>query len=67
MLDLEHSFYGAETWTLGKADQKYLDIYFLNMVLEKDGDHWTDHVKITNILHTLKRKKGIWIEGILGR
>ena len=29
--------YGAETWTLRKADQKYLG-KFWNMVLEEDGD-----------------------------
>ena len=28
--------YGAETWTLRAADQKYLES-FLNVVLEKDG------------------------------
>ena len=25
MLHLEHGFYGAETWTLRAADQKYLE------------------------------------------
>jgi hypothetical protein len=29
------AFYGAESWTLRKVDQKYWQV--LNMVLEKDG------------------------------
>ena len=31
------AFYGAETWTLRKIDQKYLEI-FKNVMLEKDGE-----------------------------
>ena len=30
------TWYGAETWTLRKVDQKYLESF--NVVLEKDGD-----------------------------
>jgi hypothetical protein len=45
MIHLECSFYGAETWTLWKADQKYLES-FENIMLEKKmGISWTDRVR----------------------
>ena len=34
--------YGAETWTLRAADQKYVPLKFWNMVLEKDGEDQLD-------------------------
>jgi hypothetical protein len=35
------ALYGAETWTLRAADQKYLES-FVNVVLEKDGEDQSD-------------------------
>jgi hypothetical protein len=35
------ALYGAETWTLRAADQKYLQ-KFWNVVLEKDGEDQLD-------------------------
>jgi hypothetical protein len=32
------ALYGAETWTLQKLDQKYLESYEMWWVLEKDGE-----------------------------
>jgi len=34
------ALYGAETWTLSAADQKYLESF--EMVLEKDGEDQLD-------------------------
>jgi hypothetical protein len=68
--------HGAETWTLGKVDQKYLgsfEMYWRGM--EKIS--WTDSVsnedalrifkEERNILHTIKRSKANCIGLILPR
>ena len=34
--------YGAETWTLRAADQKYVPEKFRNVALEKDGEDQLD-------------------------
>jgi len=44
-------FCGAETWTLRKADGKYLEIW--NVVLEKDGRIL---LKKSEVLHNLKEE-----------
>jgi hypothetical protein len=36
MLHLEHRVYGAESWTLWKADQKYLK----KVLKLSDGEEW---------------------------
>jgi hypothetical protein len=41
VLRLEIALYGAETWTLRKADSKYLE-KFWNVVLENDGEDQLD-------------------------
>ena len=35
------AFYGAQTWTLRKVEQKCQE-FFLNMVLEKDAEDQSD-------------------------
>ena len=68
--------YGAETWTLRKVDQKYLESSEMwrwgGMVIS-----WTDRVRHEevlhtvkdglNIVHTVKRRKDNWISHILRR
>jgi hypothetical protein len=66
---------GAETWTLQKVDQKYLECF--EMCWRRIEISWTDHVRNEevlhrvkeerNILHTIKRRKASWIGHILHR
>ena len=58
------ALYSAQTWTLSKVDQKYLESFKV-MVMEKIS--WTDCVrnevlhrvnKDRNIFHVVKRRKG---------
>ena len=67
--------YGAGTWTLRKADQKYLESF--KVVLEKAEDqldrsyeklrNMTERQGEENVLHTVYRRKGKWIGHILRR
>jgi hypothetical protein len=71
------SLYGAETWTLKKVDQKYLESFEMWCWRRTEEISWTDHVKNEevlhgvkeerNILHTIKRRKANWICHILHR
>jgi hypothetical protein len=45
------SFYGAETWTLQKVDQKYLEIFEMWCWRRKEKISWTDHVRNEEALH----------------
>jgi hypothetical protein len=69
------ALYGAETWTLRKADQKYLQSFEM-WCWRRMEISWTDRVKNEvlhrvkedrNILHTIKRRKANWIGYILRR
>jgi hypothetical protein len=65
---------GAETWTLRKVDQKYLESFEL-WCRRRMEISWTDHVRNEevlhrvkeerNILHEIKRRKANWIGHIL--
>ena len=67
--------YGAETWTLRAADQKYLESFEMWCWMEKIS--WTDHVRNEevllrvneqrNILHEIRKRKANWIGHILRR
>ena len=67
MLHLEHGFYGAETWTLREADQKYLDSFEMWCWRRMEKISWTDHVRNEevllrvneqrNILHEIRKRK----------
>jgi hypothetical protein len=69
--------HGAETWTLQKLDQKYLESFEMWRWRRKEKVSWMDHVNNeavlhrvkegTNILHTIRRTKANWIGNILRR
>jgi hypothetical protein len=67
--------YVAETWTLGKVDQKYLESFEMWFWRRMEKISWTDRVRNEevlqrvkeerNIVHTIKRRKANWIGHIL--
>jgi ribosomal 50S subunit-associated protein YjgA (DUF615 family) len=68
--------YGAETWTLQKVDQKYVESFEMWCWRRMEKISWTNHVRNEvlhrvkeerNILHTIKRRKANWIGHILRR
>jgi hypothetical protein len=71
------ALYGAETWTLRKIDQKYLESFEMWCWRRMEKIIWTDRVrneevlhrvkKERNILHTIKIIKDNWIGHILRR
>jgi hypothetical protein len=70
------ALYGAETWTLRKVDQKYLESFEMWCWRRMEKISWTDHVRNAvlhrvkeerNILHTIKRRKANCIGHILCR
>jgi hypothetical protein len=68
---------GAETWTLRKVDEKYLESFEMWCWRRMEKISWTDRVRNEealhrvkekrNILHTIKRRKANWIGHILRR
>jgi hypothetical protein len=68
---------GAETWTLRKVDQKYVESFEMWCWRRMEKISWTDRVGNEevlhrvkgerNILHTVKRRKANWIGRILRR
>jgi hypothetical protein len=68
---------GAETWTLRKVDQKYLESFEIWYWRRKETISWTDRVsneevlqrakEERNILLTIKRRKVNWIGHTLCR
>jgi hypothetical protein len=70
------ALYGAETWTLQKVDQKYLESFEMWCSRRTEKINWIDHVrnkvefhtvKNRNTLYTIKRRKANWIGHILCR
>ena len=71
------ALYGAETWTLRAADQKYLESFEMWCCRRMEKISWTDHVKNEevllrvfeqrNILHEIRKRKANWIGHILRR
>ena len=69
--------YGAETWTLWAADQKYLENFEMWWWRRMEKISWTDHVRneevlLTvneqrNILQEIRKRKANWIGHILRR
>jgi hypothetical protein len=69
--------YGAETWTLRKVDQKYLERFEMWCWRRMEKISWTDRVRNEEVLHrvkeernnlhTIKRTKANWIGHILRR
>jgi hypothetical protein len=70
-------FYGVETWTLRKVNQKHLERFEMWCWRRMEKISWTDRVRNEevlhrvkekrNILHTIKRRKANWIDHILRR
>jgi hypothetical protein len=67
---------GSETYTLGRADKKYLDRFEMWCWRRMEKISWTDCVRnevlqrvteVRNILHTIQRRKAKWIGHILRR
>jgi hypothetical protein len=62
---------GADTWTLRKVDQKYVESFEMWCCRRMEKISWTDRVRTEralrrvkeerNILHTIKRRKANWI------
>jgi len=71
------ALYGAETWTLRAADQKYLESFEMWCWRRMKKISWTDHVRNEevllrvneqrNILHEIRKRKDNWIGHILRR
>jgi hypothetical protein len=71
------TLYGAETWTLRKVDQKYLESLEMWCWRRMEKVSCTDRVRNEevlhrvkeerNILHTIQRRKANWIGHILRR
>ena len=71
------ALYGAETWTLRAADQKYLESFEMWCWRRMEKISWTDHVRNEevllrvneqrNILHEIGKRKANWIGHILRR
>jgi len=65
------AFYGAETWTLRAADQKYLESFEMWCWRRMEKISWTNHVRNEevllrvneqrNILHEIRKWKANWI------
>ena len=74
---LTMALYGAESWTLRAADQKYLESFEMWCWRRMEKISWTDHVRNEevllrvneqrNILHEIKKRKANWIGHILRR
>jgi hypothetical protein len=67
---------GAESWTLGKVDEKYLGSFEMWCWRRMEEIVWTDCVRNKvlqrvkeerNIIYTIKRRKANWIGHILRR
>ena len=69
--------YGAETWTLQAADQKYLESFDMWCWRRMEKISWTDNVRDEevllrvneqrNILHEIRKRKANWVGHILCR
>jgi hypothetical protein len=71
------ALYGAETWTLRKVDQKYLESFEMWCWRRMEKFSWTDRVRNEDVLHRVKEERNIlytitrrkvnWIGHILRR
>jgi hypothetical protein len=53
------ALYGAETWTLGKVDQKYLESFEKLCWRRMEKISWTDRVRNEEVLHRVKEERNI--------
>jgi replicative superfamily II helicase len=49
--------YGAENWTLRKADQKYLESFQMWCWRRMEKNSWTDRVRNEEALHRVKKER----------
>ena len=57
MLHLEHGLYGAETWTLRSADQKYLEGFEMWCWRRMEKIIWTDNMRKEEVLLIVKESR----------
>jgi len=57
MLHLEHSLYGAETWTRRTIDQKHWESFETWCWRRIEKISWTDRVKNEEVLLRVKEKR----------
>jgi hypothetical protein len=53
------ALYGAETWTLRKIDQKYLESFEMWCWRRMEVISWTDRVRNEEVLHRVKEERNI--------
>jgi hypothetical protein len=53
------AFYGAETWTLRKVDQKHLESFEMWRWRRMEKISWTDRVRNEGVLHGVKEERKI--------
>ena len=53
------ALYGAETWTLWAADQKYLESFEMWCWRRMEKICWTDHVRNEEVLLTVNKQRNI--------
>jgi hypothetical protein len=53
------ALYGAETWTLWKVDQKYLETFEMWCWRRMDKISWTNCVRNEEVLHRVKEERNI--------
>jgi hypothetical protein len=56
---LSIALYGAETWTLRKVDQKYLESFEMWCWRRMEKISWTNHVRNEEVLHTVIEERNI--------
>jgi hypothetical protein len=52
-------FYGAETWTLRKVDQKYVESFGMWRWRRMEKISWTDNVRNKKVLQRVKEDRNI--------
>ena len=53
------ALYGAETWTLRKSDQKYLEVWEKWCWRRMEKISWTDHVRNEGVLQRVEEDRNI--------
>ena len=53
------ALYGADTWTLRKVDQIYLESFEMWCWKRMENISWTDHVRNEEVLHRAKEERNI--------
>jgi hypothetical protein len=54
------ALYGAETWTLRKVDQKYLESFEISCWRRMEKISWTDHVRDMKKYYMESRRRGMF-------